>query len=419
LNEYRTRARPRVRHAIEWCRELDRKGIRAMVALIAIGGPVVLALLFWWMSATTDRRTARSMERYGSALDVLGDVSRRTEAGAPVRIPSPDEIGQPHIEFDPDLAPEDRVDETAVARGDVGATEPLSRMEPPALDAPALGKFQGMPLFDDLSSVPNAREATESGMDPNATAAALGRMVARSRFNREYGVIPGARLTTGTEAKVRLTPPTNGTLRFGVDDVDPLDDVTTTVPAIDFVQPDGRRGSRRRDLRVGPPSGSRRRHQLVAAGIVVVLLIAGALVVTLDHSPTHVANKPGVTTPTTHPSGGATSSTTTTTTIPTVLNPTSTTNLLVTYVVPKSTYTLVFSATAACWLGAQRRTNGKYLWMDTLEAGTSTTYSASGPRLIRLGAPRAVSITLDGIPVALPSGNVESYIIKLELPKTS
>jgi hypothetical protein len=102
-----------------------------------------------------------------------------------------------------------------------------------------------------------------------------------------------------------------------------------------------------------------------------------------------------------------------------VLHPIATTKLLVTYVVPKSAYTLVFSATAACWLGAQRRANGIYLWMDTLEAGKSTSYSASGPRLIRLGAPRAVSITLDGIPVALPAGNIASYVIRLEVPKTT
>ena len=387
-----------------------------MVALIAIGGPVALALLFWWMSAATDRRTARSMQRYGSALGVLGDVSRRTEAGAPVRIPSPDEIAQPHIDFDPDLDPVTQAEEVTTARTEERATEPLARLELTVQDDSAPGEVPVMPLFDDLPSVPNARDLTESGMDPNATAAALGRMVARSRFNREYGVTPGGRPTTGTEARVHLSAPMVP-LRFGSDDVDQIDDVTTAVPAVDLLRTDGRRGLRRRDLRVGPPSGSRRRRQLVAAGV-VVLLIAVALVVTLDQqpSPTPVATKPGVTTTTTHQGGGVTNTTTTTTT-PTVLNPISTTNLLVTYVVPKSTYTLVFSATAACWLGAQRRANGQYLWMDTIQAGQSTSYSASGPRLIRLGAPRAVSITFDGIPVALPSGNVQSYAIKLEVPK--
>jgi hypothetical protein len=395
-------------------RELDRKGIRAMVALIAIGGPVVLALLFWWMSAATDRRTSRSMQRYGSALDVLGDVSRRTEAAAPVRIPSADEVAQPHIDFDPNLDAENRVEEVT-ARADGPATEPLARLDLPGLEGATPGKIPAMPLFDDLPSLPNAAGVAAGGVDPNATAAALGRMVARSRFNREYGVVPGARPSTGTEARVHLSPMTVP-LRFGGDDLTAVDDVTTTVPAVDLDQPGSGRGWRRRELKVGPPSGWRRRHQLLAAGAVVLLLVTGILVVTLDNSPTHVGSKPGVTTSTVA-RGTTAPSTTTPTTTPTVLTPIATTNLLVTYVVPKSSYTLTFSATAACWLGAQRRANGHYLWMDTIEAGQSTTYSASGPRLIRLGAPKAVSITLDGIPVSLPSGNVQSYIIKLELPK--
>jgi hypothetical protein len=388
-----------------------------MVALLAIGGPIVLALLFWWMSAATDRRTARSMARYGSALDVLGDVSKRTEVGAPVRIPSPDEIAQPHIDFDPDLSDSER-DDRALTPSDGRIAEPLARPEPLALEKPALERFERMPLFDDLPSVPNAQEATESGIDPNATAAALGRMVARSRFNREYGVPAGDRLTTGTEARVRLPPPTVP-LRFGSDDLEALDDVTTAVPAVDLAPSVGHRRLRRRDLRVGPPSGSRRRRELLLAGVLTALVIAGVLVVTLGNSPGHPAAKPGATSNGGTQPGGATKTTTTTkTATPKVLEPISTTNLLVTYVVPTSTYTLKFSAHAPCWLGAQRRTNGHYLWMDTLEKGTSTSYSASGPRLIRVGAPRAISsITLDGIPVVLPAGNVQSYIIKLEVPK--
>lgn len=392
-----------------------------MVALVAIGGPVVLALLYWWLSAATDRRTARSMERYGSALGVLGDVSRRTEAGAPIHIPSPDEIAQPHIEFDPELSSATRAEEAAPARAEERIAEPSSLAEPIGDVGPPL-KIERMPLFDDLPSIPNVRETTGSVVDPNATAAALGRMVARSRFNREYGVVADGRRTTDIEARVRLRAPTVPLL-FGADDVDALDDVTTTVPAVDLARIDGRHGPRQRELRVGPRSGTRRRHELAAAGVVAALVIAGALVVLLDHSPTNVATRPGVTTSSAPGKGGATkaksTTTTTTTPTPTVLDPTSTTNLLVTYVVPKATYTLVFSATAPCWLGAQRRTNGSYLWMDTLQAGTSTSYSATGPRLIRLGAPRAVSIKLNGIPVALPPGNIASYVIKLVVPKST
>jgi hypothetical protein len=390
-----------------------------MVALVAIGGPVVLALLYWWMSAATDRRTARSMERYGSALGVLGDVSRRTEAAAPIHTPSPDEIAQPHVEFDPELSSATRAEEAALARTEERIAEPLTLAEPIGDLGPPL-KIERMPLFDDLPSVPNARETAGSVVDPNATAAALGRMVARSRFNREYGVTADDRRTTDIGARVHLSAPTVPLL-FGADDVDAFDDVTTAVPAVDLARIDGRHGPRQRELRVGPPSGSKRRHELAAALVVGALVIAGALVVSLGHSPKHVATRPGVTTSSAPGSGGATKakSTTTTTTTPTALDPTSTTNLLVTYLVPKATYTLVFSATAPCWLGAQGRTNGTYLWMDTLQAGTSTSYSATGPRLIHLGAPRAVSIKFNGIPVALPSANIQSYVIKLVVPKST
>jgi hypothetical protein len=52
--------------------------------------------------------------------------------------------------------------------------------------------------------------------------------------------------------------------------------------------------------------------------------------------------------------------------------------------------------------------------MDTLSAGQSTTYSATGTRIIRLGAPKAVTLTINNIPVELPANNVLSYVVELQ-----
>ena len=136
---------------------------------------------------------------------------------------------------------------------------------------------------------------------------------------------------------------------------------------------------------------------------------------TLRQSPVPVAGTPPTTQPTTHSSGGS-ASTTVSTLPPNILVPTSTTTALVTYETPTSNYTLVFSSTGPCWLGVEHRVNGVYVWMDTLSAGTTTSYRASGTRVIRLGAPRVISITLDGIPIALPTKLVVPYDIKLVVP---
>jgi hypothetical protein len=273
--------------------------------------------------------------------------------------------------------------------------------------------MQRLPLFDDLQT----QEGVPEGFhDANATAAALGRMVARSRFNREHGITAEHVRVTDAESRVHLAVPAGELLRFGADDVVAVDDVV-----VDDEAPGVRRrslfSSGGRDLRVGPPRGTRRRRQIESAAVAVaVLALGGVLFVTLRPTPGSVAGGHALTTTTTGGSGGSTS-TTVSSAPPTILVPITTTAALVTYRLPESNYTLVFKATAACWLGAQRRVNGGYLWMDTLSPGATTSYQASGTRVIRLGAPRAVSITLNGIPIALPSNLVLPYDIKLELQK--
>jgi hypothetical protein len=268
--------------------------------------------------------------------------------------------------------------------------------------------MQRLPLFDDLQP---QLEASEGFHDANATAAALGRMVARSRFNREHGITAENVRVTDAESRVHLSVPTGDLLRFGAEDVIADDEALQNDDATA-----GRRfaGLRRGDLRVGPPRGTRRRHQIVLAAVLVALVLVGVLFVTLRSSPRQIAGQSAPTTTTTGHAAGSTS-TTVPSVPPKILTPTTTTAALVTYHVPFANYTLVFTSTGACWLGVQHRVNGSYLWMDTLSAGGTTSYRASGTRVIRLGAPKVISITLNGIPIALPTNLVVPYDVKLEL----
>ena len=47
--------------------------------------------------------------------------------------------------------------------------------------------------------------------------------------------------------------------------------------------------------------------------------------------------------------------------------------------------------------------------MSTIPAGSTATFQATGPVVVRLGAPPYVSVQLDGIAVSLPSNNVQPY----------
>jgi hypothetical protein len=70
---------------------------------------------------------------------------------------------------------------------------------------------------------------------------------------------------------------------------------------------------------------------------------------------------------------------------------------------------MTFQATAPCWVGIQQTAGGPWVWEETVQAGQQATYHASGPILVRLGAPTQVSITLDGVSVQLPSSNTQAY----------
>jgi hypothetical protein len=363
-----------------------------VIVVLAVGIPILVAIAFAWFRAAADRRNRRSMRRYGSALDRLGDVARRSDAVAPVQVPSPDAIARPHFGIEPPASP---------------WVEPEATILQPIVKPPLVPSTSSeLPVFDDVS--PSGDSATGAGTD-TGTAAALARMVARSRSAHEATSPPSpARHPEDTES-VRLRRLASQTLQFSDLDVVLNDEDVDATSGGSIARLGPRRG---RLPVVMPPRERAIRRRLIGAGAVVAVLVVVGIVIVIAVQ--HRGSPPASSTTTTVVSNSKGTQSSTTTSLPSVLRPTSATPTLVVYDVPTKSYVVRFSATAACWLGSQKSESGPYLWMDTLSAGQSTTYSATGTRIIRLGAPKAVTLTINGIPVALPASNVLSYMLKLQ-----
>jgi len=163
--------------------------------------------------------------------------------------------------------------------------------------------MQHLPLFDDLQP---QLEASEGFHDASATAAALGRMVARSRFNREHGITAENVRVTDAESRVHLSVPTGDLMRFGTDDVIVDDDVPLEDDAVGGRHFFGvRRGG---DLRVGPRA-ARGDDIRSSSGGARCSRARGVLFVTLGSTPRQIAGQHAPTTTTTGRSPGSTSTT--------------------------------------------------------------------------------------------------------------
>jgi hypothetical protein len=95
---------------------------------------------------------------------------------------------------------------------------------------------------------------------------------------------------------------------------------------------------------------------------------------------------------------------TTTTTAPSRFVPVSATATTATYDTPSSSYSVTFTTTTGdCWVNATSA-GGTVLLTQTLPIGTSKSIAATGSTTIILGAPSAVSVSIDHEPVVLPTG---------------
>ncbi len=169
---------------------------------------------------------------------------------------------------------------------------------------------------------------------------------------------------------------------------------------------------------------------LAAIGVVTVLVIV--LIVTGLHSNTkpsgHGSSSTATTTPV-HARGRATgtgharhrrpatTSTTATPAPPAVSAPTVASARAATYDVTAGSYSLLLSASSGeCWVEAEDPATRTVLFSGTLLAGQSHAVSANGPVVVIAGAPGAFAATVNGVPVALPSGFEAPFTLTFETP---
>jgi hypothetical protein len=136
---------------------------------------------------------------------------------------------------------------------------------------------------------------------------------------------------------------------------------------------------------------------------------------TTGHTGTTTTAGHGTTTTAGH---GRTTTTTapkaTTTTVPTSFVAATSTPTSATYVPPAPTYTLTLTATTgACWVTVKSST-GSTVFSQTLASGQTQSVPLTGAGTIDLGAPSALTVTLDRKPVVLPNGYQTPFLMTFQ-----
>ncbi|MDA8295127.1 MAG: DUF4115 domain-containing protein [Actinomycetota bacterium] len=350
---------------------------------------VVLGLVAWSRRATV-RAERRSVQSYGRALGVLGDVSRRSDHHVVVPLADEEEVARPHVRANDT----DQLKPAPTRAAEVPA--PRVRLQPPVL--------------------PGVERASGAD-DPAAPVAPTGTDAPREDLTMAVPVVaPGPVPSGGTPV---VPPPVEADRPMLFDDA--LED--GEVP----------RRSRRemRNLAPGREHLARRAATGAAAAVVAGALAVGGYELASSRSPsspsqgsssaasTSLAPRSGGSAP---PHRAHPSTTTTAAPAPTRhthksgLQPTSVSSAVVSYTVPSSSYTLTVTASAAgaCWVGVQPSANASsYLWMDTLAPGATASYKATGTVAVRVGNPRVLSLRVNGQKVNLPPGRVQVYDVVL------
>lgn len=371
-----------------------------MIAFAAVAVLVVVVFGVAISRFNASRAERRSLDTYERTLDLLGDVARRSDAVAEVHTPTKDELARPHVR--PATAMKGR----AAGGGAVRIVPPArARLEPPALPGRPAG---ALPVFGDPDLLHDA--SSTAGAAPLAASEVAGDPAGE----RPELAGPGPGAADERQGEERAPARSEGVPVFDFDDLGPE---RGDEPAL--------RGGRRGRLhvagqRAGGAVGDRRVRRATAraaAAVAVVAVGVGGWQIESHNSPPAAA-PPQVTTTTTVPARVATPAATgprARATTPagrtSELRPTSTSSTLVTYAAPAGPYTITFAAVGGtCWLGAQQQVaTSAYLQMWTLSSGERASYHADGPLVVKIGAPRYVTISVDGVPVVLPPGNVQPY----------
>ena len=322
-----------------------------MIAGIAIAAFVLVGSFAVWSRLASHRAERRSVTTHQHALDVLGTASRRWEGVAPVHFPKADEVARAHVQ--PMGAPSAR-------RGNdtpVPTHRPAVRLVPPSGSTPLK-----LPIFGDES--------------------VAGRRALDGLASGESGVDFAGRAPDEMPGRKGAT----------------LFDNEATEPAGAAARTSSRRRHRYR-------GGQRARRAASTAAAAVAIAAIGVASWQLASGGTPGRQGKATTSRTkgkTHTAAGGHSQR---------LVPTSVSSSVVAYLITSRTYTIDFSASGPCWLGVQQGVNGRYLWMTTMAAGEKTSYKASGPIAVRLGAPAYIKVQVDSVSVELPATNVQPYDI--------
>ncbi len=254
----------------------------------------------------------------------------------------------------------------------------------------------------------------------------------RRRGGDETHSVEGYRSTLDTLGGMRARTSTVRVLGQSEEASDPprpaarnlvFEDPTPTPPAL------GRRGQDRamsamnhRPRRLGAP--------ILVAAVVIALLVVVVVIgaraqhhhpnatatTTTGHAKT--TSTTGHTGTTTTAGHGRTTTTTapktTTTTVPTSFVATTSTPTSGTYQPPTSAYTLTLTATTgACWVTVKSST-GSTVFSQTLASGQTQSVPLTGASTIELGAPSALTVTLDRKPVVLPNGYQTPFLMTFQ-----
>ena len=376
-----------------------------MIAAIAFGALGFVVVVASWSRFGSGRSQRRSVQEHQRALDVLGEVAKRRDGIAPVHAPSAQEIGRAHVHPTENAIPRFR----GVDPG-VGGHQPPARLVLRSGPTPLK-----LPIFEDATKRARAENSPgdEVHVDTNLPPANPGNQTAELdhvvRFEAVDSVEEVAAPTVPGSSHDGAPPAFNGPLEeleFGDEPQETL-------------------GSHRPRLAARPrlPRSATGRNPFIlrrvasVAAIVIVLAAVGVgswQLASSKSGPPRAAAQPP---PQSHRSHHATkvgsNSKSSSGSSPSLVHdeivPTSTSPTIVTYPLSESTFTITFTASEPCWIGILPSQHGGYLWMTTLGAGTTTTYHASAPVYVRIGAPQYVILKVDGVRLALPPKMIQPY----------
>lgn len=337
-----------------------------MIALVIVGLAAVIAIGIVWTRVGLARSERRSMQSHKHTLEVLGGVTRQTDKAAPITPVPADRATLGHIRAErptrsepPEPPRHPRIEEagrfTPVARPPVGrariGSAGASRFED---DSDAFERMQEEEQKETVLAVPRPTAAVkEVHAAPEPEEATADEVPPREprrprpRPQRRQSLVTPGWARVGSMAAVAVIL------------------VAIALLAVHFAGGGGPKAA------VGTTGGNTRGH-------------------TSSGHHHHRAHHP-------------------TSTLPSALIPVSTSPTDVSFVAPKGTYTVQMTDTGGtCWVGIQQTTGGPYLWEETLYDGQRASYKASGPLVIRIGAPRYLGVKVNGLPARLP-GFVQPY----------